>query len=200
MKAYCIPALLVLLGACEATTQPSEENEVELITTVVLDLTSQTTGESIPFAWVDLEGDGSPVVDPVVLALGDIYDVQVSFLNELENPVEDISVEVADEAAEHQVFFTGAGVFGPASDAAGALFVQAYDDADSDGNPLGLANIFEATSLGSSEFTVTLRHLPIQGDVAVKTSGLAAVVAADGFSGIGGDTDVDVTFPVTVEP
>ena len=200
MKTYLLPFALVLLAACEATTQPGEVNDLELITTVVLDLTSQTSGETAQFAWMDLEDDGSPDVDPVLMVLGEVYDVQVSFLNELENPAEDISVEVANEGVEHQIFFTGAGVFGPASEAAEALFAQDYDDTDANGNPLGLGNTFEATQSGSSEFTVTLRHLPEQGDVAVKTADLASVVATDGFAGIGGDTDAQVSFTVTVEP
>jgi len=51
---------------------------------------------------------------------------------------------------------------------------------------------------GTSEVVITLRHLPPESGNPTKVAELAETVAADGFSAIGGDTDVAVTFPLTV--
>ena len=113
-------------------------------------------------------------------------------------PPENITREVADESAEHQLFFTGTAVDGPASDQPGAALSHGYDDTDSGGLPLGLSNTIVATA-GSGQLTVTLRHLPPVSGTATKTSDLAAQVKAGGFASIPGDSNVQVTFMATVQ-
>jgi hypothetical protein len=68
---------------------------------------------------------------------------------------------------------------------------------DVNGLPLGLRNTIVAAS-GSGRLTVTLRHMPPLNDTAVKTATSAADVAAGGVAGIGGSTDAQVDFDVTV--
>lgn len=172
-----------------------EHNEGEFITTVELSFSGPT---DVVATWVDLEADGDPVIDDITLSPGS-YDLDVRFLNEAEEPVEDISVEVAAEETEHQVFFLGPGVEGPASNSVGeAVLVHAYDDTDENNAPLGLANTVEA-SAGTTDLQVVLRHLPEQDGTALKTSNLAEDVASGGIGSLPGDTDVDVTFSVTVQ-
>ena len=45
---------------------------------------------------------------------------------------------------------------------------------------------------------MTLRHLPPVNDVAIKSPALAEQVRTAGFGGIGGETDAQVNFDVTV--
>lgn len=187
------------LAACGATT-PDEDNEEEVITTVVLTFTPDGGGTAIEASWADPENDGSPVIDEVTLADGTAYALAVSFLNELEDPAEDITAEVAEEDDEHQVFVLGSAVEGPATGTnEDAVVTHDYDDADADGNPVGLANTVTATAAGSGELRIVLRHLPVEDGTPVKAAGLAEDLAADGLDALPGATDADVSFDLTVE-
>jgi hypothetical protein len=196
--------LVVSLGlaACggddDATTDGGNENEV--ITTVTLTFTPEAGGAPVTASFNDPDGDGggAPTVDPVVLADGTTYTLAVVFENRLEEPPEDITEEVSDESDEHQIFFTGSAVDGPASDQPGAPLTHAYADEDANGLPIGLESSVVAAA-GAGELTVTLRHLPPVNDTAVKTAELAGAVREGGFGSLGGTTDAQVDFMVTVE-
>lgn len=177
------------------------DHEHEVITTVVLSFSSQADdSEILEFVWADPENDGSPVVDDIVLEDGVAYDVYVEFLNGLEDPAEDITPEIADEAEEHQIFFTGSGVEGPATGSNDdAVVSHAYLDADTEGLPVGLENEIVSLTAGSGELILTLRHMPEESGSPVKVEGAAEDVAEGGFSSIGGANDVSVTFSITVE-
>jgi hypothetical protein len=186
---------LVIAGCGGDPATPPDDQEV--ITTVILTFTPGV-GSPIVFEADDPDGDGGDpiVIDPIELVPGP-FSLDIAFANRLEDPAEDITEEVADEADQHQVFLTGTAVDGPAADNPGAPLVHAYDDTDSGGLPIGLANTVDASS-GSGQLTVTLKHLPPIGNALVKTPTLAEEVAAGGLGAIGGDTDVNVTFPVNV--
>ncbi len=82
-------------------------NEEELITTVIMTFTPQGGGNALEFRFTDLDGTGgnAPVIAADDLPDSTTFDVTVQFLNESENPAEDITAEVLAEAEEHQVFF-----------------------------------------------------------------------------------------------
>ncbi len=201
MDRSIIPFLFVsLLVACDDVKNPGDENPEEVITTVVLDFTPSGGGDALSFSWADPENDGDPVIDAITLADADDYDLRVSFLNELEDPAEDITVEVEEEGDEHQLFFTGSAVESLATgDNASAVITQTYEDTDGNGFPVGLDSSVLTLGVGSGELTVTLRHLPPEDDVAVKTGTLAEDAASGGLDGLPGETDVSVTFDLTVE-
>lgn len=194
-------ALVALgLSACPDTNDPKETNEGEVITTVTLSFAPQGGGTAIAASYSDPESDGNPVIDPIVLTSGADYDLSVRFLNELETPPEEITGEVDAESDQHQLFFTGTSVEGPATPAnPSAVVTHAYADTDVNGFPVGLANVIATTGTGGGTFIVTLRHLPPESGNPVKTGTLAADVAAGGIEAIPGDTDVSVTFDLTVE-
>ena len=176
-------------------------HEHEVMTTVILTFTPSTDGaEDLVFTWADPESDGSPVVDDIVLENGVDYAVGVQIWNELEDPAEDVTPEIADEDDEHQTFFTGSAVEGPATGAnADAVVTHAYADSDRNGLPLGLENEISAVAVGSGDLTFTLRHMPPESGNAVKVEGLAEAVAEGGFSAIGGADDIQITYSLTVE-
>ena len=184
------------MTGCDDVTNPTETNGQELITTVELEF----VGGAAPLVarWVDLEGDGAPDVDAVTLEGGLTYSMSVRFLNALADPVQDIGAEVAAEAGEHQVFVTGPGVDGPASEPTGpTVLTQEYVDFDATGLPLGLEHSIVAVA-GSTDLTITLRHLPAQGGQPLKEAGLAARVATEGLGAIPGESDAQVTFVVDI--
>ena len=176
------------------------ENENEVITTVALTLTPEGGGDAVTAEFNDPDGDGGdpPTVDPLDLAADTTYTMTVTFENRLEDPPEDITAEVADEADEHQVFFTGSAVSGPASQQADAPLAHTYADTDGNGLPIGLENTI-VTQAGSGDLTVTLRHLPPVNDQPAKTEEIAQQIIDGGFGAVGGSTDAEVDFAVTVE-
>jgi len=188
-----------LLAACGDDGDDHGAHELEVITTVILTFTPDGGGAPIVAEFDDPDGDGGdpPVVDPIRLAADTTYAVTVGFENRLENPPEDIGAEVRDEGDEHQVFFTGTAVDGPASDQPAAPLAHAYADVDAEGLPIGLASEV-TTQAGTGQLTITLRHLPPINGAATKTAELAAQVRDGGFAAIGGETDAQVTFDVTV--
>jgi hypothetical protein len=187
------------LAACTGgVDDPHEHNEGEVITTATLTFTPDGGGDALTFTWSDPENDGSPVIDPIELDAGSTWDVEITFLNALEDPPEDLTVEVAAESSEHQVFFYGTAVSGPASDVVDAALTHAYADTDAGGLPIGLQNTMVGAA-GSGDLTVMLRHLPEEDGSAVKVAGLAEELAANGASGLPGDVDLLAVFPVTVQ-
>jgi hypothetical protein len=192
-------AAIAALSACGGNYDDDGGNEAEVITTITLTFTPSGGGTAVVASFDDPDGDGGepPVVDEIALDAGD-YDLAITFANGLEDPPEDITQEILDEADEHQIFLTGSAVNGPASDEPGAPLTHSYADQDANGNPIGLANDISAAA-GTGTLKVTLRHLPPIGGSDVKTEGLAESVRSEGFSAIGGESDARVDFDVTVQ-
>ncbi len=195
------PILLFALPACSDVEKDGGEDghhhhDHEVMTTVVLNFTPDE-GDPLAFTWSEVSGE--PVIDDIILQDGTAYSLSLEFLNEFEDPAEDVTPEIADEDDEHQIFITGSAVDGPATgDNPDAVVEHAYADEDVNGLPIGLDNDITTIEPGSGDFTVTLRHMPLQDGNSIKTSSAAADVASDGFSAIGGDNDVQITFSLTV--
>jgi len=172
-------------------------NEQEVISRVELTF-MPPSGSPVTFTFDDPDGDGGAAgtAQPITLNTATTYALSISFLNSLETPPEDITPEVRDEGVEHQVFLTGTAVNGPASNSTGPL-THTYADTDANGLPLGLENTI-ATIDGTGQLIVTLRHMPPELPPG-KGADTASQVAASGFSAIGGSTDAQVTFDVTVQ-
>jgi hypothetical protein len=201
------PALLVLgLAACSDTTTPGEEDKHDhdhdhgVTTSVELSFLPVSGGETATFAWSDPEGDGSPVIDTIELDAGVDYTMTVALWNELEDPAEDVTGEIREDAEAHQFFVFGDAVEGPATgENSAALVVHSYADQDANGLPIGLSNDLSAVAAGSGTLSLALRHMPPESGSDVKTAEAAEIVATDGFGALGGDTDVLVDFPIEVQ-
>ena len=174
---------LTALSACNDVDEPEEENEEEVITTVILTLDDGTN--TFDATWADPENDGDPTIDTIELMSGVTYEGSVTFLNQLETPAEDITEEIEAEAEEHQVIFL----------ADDGISVTVTDEDDND-LPIGLE--FDLVASTDGELTVTLRHLPEEDGVAIKVAGLQTDAAANGVDSLPGETDISVTFPLTV--
>jgi hypothetical protein len=158
-------------------------NEQELITTVLLVFESLDGTQTSTFSWRDLDGDGGnpPVIETEPLLAGTAYRMHVQVLDE-SNPdaVEDITEEIAAEDEEHQFFFI----------VAGAEATFSYGDADANGNPVGLETLWSTGAASAGTLRVVLRH---------ELNKDAPGVSDGDITNAGGDTDVDVTFPLVVQ-
>ena len=174
--------LSIVLGACSSSSDPVVVNEEELITTLRVTLTPQGGGSAITLEMADLDGDGPTA--PTVTVSGPLqnsttYNGTVVVLNETENPAENITTEVLEEALEHQFFYT----------ITNGIATVAYTDADSNNNPIGVTFTLTTGAAGTGSLTVTLRHEPNKS---------AMGVSAGDITNAGGETDVTATFPLTV--
>lgn len=183
MKNLKLIALIVIpaIFSTSCSNDDAPVNEEEVITTVRTTLTGG--GQVITLTSRDLDGDGpnAPVVTVSGnLVAGTTYTGSTEFLNELEDPAEDITIEVQEEGADHQVFYQLPSSIGTVT----------YTDTDANGRPIGLNFTLVAGTSGSTgTLTVTLRHLPNK---------TATGVAAGDITNAGGNTDAAVTFSVAV--
>ena len=180
MKRCTMYALLsiAMIGCSDDDTAPEVINDEEVITTVILTLTPES-GDQVVLTTVDLDGDGPD--EPVTTVVGSFsentqYQGAVQFLNETEDPAEDITQEVIEEADEHQVFYT-------ISD--GLNITTTYVDFDDNDNPLGVQITLSTGAASEGSLTVTLRHEPVKPN--------------DGLESAGGETDITTSFDVTIE-
>lgn len=157
-------------------------NQVEVITTMTYSLVPVDGGDIVELSFVDLDGDGGndATVNGGTLIAGSQYTGTITLLNETETPAEDITLEVEEEDDEHQMFFATDGV---------DITVD-YTDADDNMNPLGLSTTLTAGAAASGTLTLTLRHEPNKD---------ADGVSAGDITNAGGETDIEVTFPIIIQ-
>ncbi|HKL89745.1 type 1 periplasmic binding fold superfamily protein [Flagellimonas sp.] len=176
--------LLAFIGitfvACSSDDDvPEQINEEETITTMTITLVPAGGGTSIILQSQDLDGDGPNTPNKTVsgnLTANTTYSGSVVFLNETESPAEDITEEVEEEDEEHQVLYV----------ASGNITSVSYDDADGNGNPVGLEFTIVTGDAGNASLSATLRHEPKKPN--------------DGtLEDAGGETDFTEIFSLTVE-
>lgn len=183
------------------------DHETEQITRVTLTFVDDATGNEVTASFSDPDGDGgvSGSSEPITLAAETTYRLTIAFVNGLEEPEEDITEEVSDEAEDHLVLLYGDAVAGPATGVMDGALVHIYADVESDYGanegddlPVGLTNTITTGAAGSTGvLSVMLRHLPPVNDQAVKVAGLPESFAAG--DALPGDVDADVDFDVTVQ-
>ena len=191
-------ALAVVTGCTDVEHDHDHDHDHEVITSVVLTFAAQNSDEIVEAQWAEGEDGGDPMVDAISLTDGEAYDLSITVWNDLEDPREEITPEILEEALEHQIFFFGSAVAGPAGEADDAFVTHAYADTDAEGNPIGLENTMTADEIGSGVMTVLLRHMPFLDGNSVKTSTLAEDFAASGVSALPGDSDFSIDFDLEV--
>ena len=181
---YLLLALTVSMASCDKEDEPDDPiipNQEEVITTLTYTLTPVGEGNVVVFSFQDLDGDGGndPVLTEGTLAANTVYAGALVLLNETESPAEDITLEVEEEADEHQFFFSST-----LSDLS-VSYTDTYN-----GNPLGITSELTTGAAGSGVMTVILRHEPNKD---------AEGVADGDITNAGGETDIEVDFTVNVE-
>lgn len=157
--------------------------EEELITNVTLALIPQGGGTAVTLTFSDPDGDGGipPVIEGGTLVENTTYNGTVSLSNLSESPAEDVTLEIMEEEEEHQFFYTVAPTLNLTID---------YLDQDANGNPLGLLTTFETGAASTGNLTFVLRHEPDKN---------AAGVADGDITNAGGETDIEVVFPISIQ-
>jgi len=175
---YALLASTLIFASCsDDDDTPEPVNEEEVITTLTVTLDSGS--DTVVMQYQDLDGDGPDAATVTVsgsLSANTTYDGSIILLNETELPAENVTEEIEEEDLDHQFFYT----VGSGLDVAAE-----YGDADSEGNPLGLSFILNTGMASSGGLTFTLRHEPNKPNT--------------GLENAGGETDIEVTFDVTVE-
>jgi hypothetical protein len=190
-------SVIIIIGCSnDDDVAPEEENEVEVFTDVTLVFTNTADVNDVVTASAqDPDGTGIQelqILDAITLAADTEYTLTYEILNALDPAdIENIGDEILEEDNEHQFFFsftenvfanpTGNGNIDAAADPIN------YNDADENGNPVGLSSTWTTSSTASSgaSFTVRLQHQP---DVKTATSG-----SNDG------DTDFALTFALNIK-
>lgn len=173
----------IYLTSCSNNDDPLPVNEEEVITTVIATLTPNGGGTAVTLRSVDLDGDGPNAPTVTVsgsLAANTTYTGVMKVLNETESPAEDITLEILEEDEEHQFFFT----------VTNTIATVAYADSDGNGNPIGVQFTLATAAAGAGNVTITLRHEPVK---------MATGVSAGDITNAGGETDLEVTFSITVQ-
>jgi hypothetical protein len=163
---------------------PVVPNQDELITSVIVTLSPALGGKQLELQYTDLDGDGgnSPIIKVDTFSISATYFTKVQFLNQSGASIDDISLEVKNESEDHQVFYT------PSN----PDFIKVvYLDLDKNGKPLGLDVVLSTfTTKGKGELTLSLIHKPNKS---------ASNVAAGDKTNAGGETDIEISFPIVIK-
>lgn len=176
---FCIGTAFV---ACSSDNDDLPEiiNQEELITTVKIELVSENGGETVVLNYLDLDGNGpnTPEITGGTLNPNATYTGTVTLLNETVSPAENISEEVKEEGVDHQFFYSST-----------LNVTTTYLDMDKNGHPIGLAFKLNTNDIASGSFSIVLRHEPNKKAVGVQEGNM---------ENAGGETDIFVTFPLSV--
>ncbi|MFV0248560.1 MAG: type 1 periplasmic binding fold superfamily protein [Tenacibaculum sp.] len=177
-------AFTLVISSCSDQKDPLPINPEELITTVNIVLTPVDEGDSLTFKSEDLDAQGPnpPEISGGTLLANTQYNAVISLLNETSATAIDITEEVAEEAEDHQFFYS-------ASEELNLSFAYRGEN-DSNGNPVGIYFRLTSKEAGTGTFTLTLKHQPNKFATGVKEGDI---------SNAGGETDIEVSFPVTVQ-
>ncbi len=176
LAALLLAAPLVF-SACKKDEDPEPDEDNEQITTVTYVLTPTTAGASTAtVTWRDVDGPGgnAPTIGTLNLKANTSYTGAITLLDETKNPVANVTDEVAKESDEHLFIYEGT----PAS-----LLSITRTDRAAKNLEIGLTTRVVTTAAGTGSLKITLRHQP----------------GSKNGTATPGDTDAEVTLPVTVQ-
>lgn len=188
---YLFGVLAMGFASCESD-DPVAENDGEVITDVTLnfqelDASGNPVGTISTFSASDPEGievGATPTIETVSLTRGKTYRMTIEVYNGIAD--EDITEEVLAEADEHQFFFLGTAF-------TSNFLTISYDDPS--GELIGLQNtliVSSSTGTNNTQMQVVLRH-----DLDKSFPG-ATNPNFSNFVQAGGETDLDITFPIVL--
>jgi hypothetical protein len=190
LPVYLFAVLAMGFASCESD-DPVPENDGELITDVTLTFQELDGGNLVgtPFSAKASDPEGievgaTPTIETVTLAKGKNYRMTITVTNSIAG--EDITAEILEESDEHQFFFLGTAF-------TGNILTVTYDDPS--GELLGLQNELTVSSspgANNTQMRVLLRH-----DLDKSYPG-ATNPNFQNYEQAGGETDLDITFPVVI--
>jgi hypothetical protein len=169
---FYFPLLTIFIYSC-SKDDPDGINEQEYISNVVLNITS-ADGISQTIDW-DISETNMQTIN---LKTNSDYNVGLSFENRSDpTDIEDVTIEIIDEADEHQVFFEFADV--------SVDVTSADNDTKVGTRGVLLKSVWNASSTGSGIVRVYLIHQPTNFN-------------ANNREGFGGYNDVSIDIPVSI--
>ncbi len=171
---FTLLASTVIYSCSKGDDDPEEVNEQEVINRVSIVLSEGSNSQTVTWN----EGSTPPAI---TLDVDKTYTASIYFYDASDpTDVEDITEEVIEEVDEHYCLWEIAGL----SD---FLITSAPTDyAGSDGIPINLVTEWATGGAESGNIKVTLIHEPANKTGTTRSS-------------IGGETDIELTFPTTVQ-
>jgi hypothetical protein len=172
----------MVMGSCSKDVQ-EEENDNEIVTTLELHFLEKSTSNTLIYKYDDPDGFGagsvSPTIDLIKLSSNKVYDVEIKMLNKTANPVEDVTAEIEEEAADHRFYVLPA---------AGSNISVGNFGNDGNGIPLGITSTWTTGAKATGKIRIVVRHYPDGGKE-----------AGDPADSPKSTTDVDTEFTTSVE-
>ena len=189
--------LFILVFACSKDEDPEPANEEEVITLVTLEVTKVGSSETITYNF-EVEGHAHDDEDDddddddhdghegehteIELEPNSSYNVSMFIYNDTDpNNIENVTLEVIEEADEHQIYYA------ITDELSGFSIASASNDTrDSDGNPLFLKTTWTTIGETSGDVVGYLIHEPTSKTGSTRND-------------FGGATDFEIEFEVHVE-
>ena len=189
----------LLFTGCGDDDTPDPVNPEELITTVILTFTPTGGGAAITATWTDIDGPDGPGAPDLsqanaTLSPNTAYSLAVRFLNESENPVEEVTTEITNEDEDHVLYFS-------VTNGLLVAFTYADDDAPDDAGD-GIFALGLATNLTTGDGTTSTGNLNVtllhESDKSVGNIVNGSNVISTPANA-GGETDVTADFTINVQ-
>lgn len=190
---YALLFVTFTFTACQSD-DPEPENDGEVITDVILnfqelDVSGNPVGALSSFRASDPQGievGATPTIETVELTRGKTYQLNIEVKNAIEN--EDITEEILEEGDEHQFYFLGTAFVGS------AVMTYQYDDLSGELIGVqGIVTVQQNPGFNNASMRIILRH-----DLDKNYPG-ADNPNFQEYAMAGGESDLDITFPVVIE-
>lgn len=181
LGAFTIAAAMITSCSKDDTPTP-EENDNEVITTVEVHLTDQSTGATEVFSIDYPDGYGvgiTPVKETIMLDAGKTYSASLLLLDKTKTSVDTTSIEIEEENDEHRFYI---------EPSAGSNITVNGLNTDDNGITLGSESTWIAGAAATGTVTITLRHY-VEGGKA----------ESDPVNSTKSTTDIEVVFDTEID-
>ncbi|MAR43524.1 MAG: hypothetical protein CMC48_05470 [Flavobacteriaceae bacterium] len=171
---FTLLASTVIYSCSKSDDEPEEVNEQEVINRVSIVLSEGSNSQTVTWN----EGSTPPAI---TLDVDKVYTASIYFYDASDpTDVEDITLEIIEEVDEHYCLWEIAGLSNL------TITSASTDYAGSDGIPINLVTDWSTGGAESGNIKVTLIHEP-------------TTKSGTNRASFGGETDIELTFPTTVQ-